>query len=88
MNGDFRTPVDTDARLETFAAELTHAAYHAALRTSRQGTWLDLELELWRALAHTVKTREMELAGCRRPASLLLQCSEGSAHEEGRPTAS
>ncbi len=87
MNGDFRTPVNGDALLETFAAELTHAAYHAALRTSRQGTWLDLELELWRALADTVKTREMELAGCRRSARLLVQCSEGNAHEGGRPTA-
>ena len=87
MNGEFRNPVNRDALLETFAAELTHAAYHAALRTCRQGTWLDLELELWRALADTVKTRAMELAACRRPARLLVQCSEGNSHEEGRPKA-
>jgi len=87
MNRDFRTRVNGEALLETFAAELTHAAYHAALRTSRQGTWLDLELELWRALTDTVKTRGMELAGSRRPERLLVQCSEGNAHEEGRPKA-
>jgi hypothetical protein len=48
--------VDRDALLETFAAELTLAAYCVALRTKTQGTWLDLELDLWRALADTVKT--------------------------------
>src|SRR6266436_2378951 len=32
MNGDFRTPVNGDGQLETFAAELAHAAYHVALR--------------------------------------------------------
>jgi hypothetical protein len=87
MNGDVRTPVNGDTLLETFVAQLTHVAYHAALRTSTQGTWLDLELELWRALADTVKARELELAGCRRPARLLVQCSEENADEGGRPTA-
>ncbi len=84
MNGDLRTPVNGDALLEAFAAELTHAAYLAALRTRTKGTWLDLELELWRALADTVKARDIELAGCRRPATLLVQCSEGNADEGGR----
>ena len=56
MNGDFRTPVNRDALLETLAAELTLAAYRVALRTRAQGTWLDLESDLWRALADTVKT--------------------------------
>jgi len=87
MNGEFRTPGNGEALLDPFVAELAHAAYHAALRTSTKGTWLDLELELWRALADTVKVREMELAGCQRPARLLAQCSEGNAHEEGRPKA-
>ena len=54
MNGE--TPVDRDGLLETFAAELTVAAYHVALRTRTQGTWLDLELGLWSALADKVKT--------------------------------
>ena len=48
--------VNPDALLEAFAAELTLTAYRVALRTTTQGTWLDLELALWRALAEKVKT--------------------------------
>ena len=54
MNGD--NCVNRDSLLETFAAELTLAAYHVALGARTQGTWLDLELGLWRALAEKVKT--------------------------------
>jgi hypothetical protein len=64
MNGDFETPVNRAAQLETFAAELTLAAYRVALRTRTQGTWLDLELDLWKALAVTVKTSIRELSRC------------------------
>jgi hypothetical protein len=59
MNGNVETAVNRDARLENFAAELALTAYRVALRTRAKGTWLDLELELWRALADTVKTRNM-----------------------------
>ena len=55
---------DRDALLEAFVAELTLAAYRVALRTRTQGTWLDLELDLWRALADTVKTWGRELPRC------------------------
>ena len=66
MNGDFQTPVNRDALLETFAAELTHAAYHVALRTSTEGNWLDLELDLWRALATKVRAWGLDsLQECR-----------------------
>jgi hypothetical protein len=54
MNGE--TAVPRDALLESFAAELTLAAYRVALGTRTQGTWLDLELRLWRVLAEKVKT--------------------------------
>jgi hypothetical protein len=63
MYRDVKSPVDRDARLEAFAAELTIAAYRVALRTRTQGTWLDLELDLWRALADTVKTWEENCRG-------------------------
>ena len=53
MNGE--NSGNGDGFLETFAAELTLAAYRVALRTRAQGTWLDLELGLWSALAETVK---------------------------------
>ena len=65
MNGDSRDSVNRDALLETLAAELTLAAYRVALRTRTGGTWLDLELDLWRALADTVKTWGRESLRCR-----------------------
>jgi hypothetical protein len=64
MNGDLEIPVDPDAQLECFAAELTLAAYRVALQTRTRGTWLDLELDLWRALAEAVKTWKRELPRC------------------------
>jgi hypothetical protein len=56
MNRVFRTPVNRDAPLETLVAQLTLAAYRVALQTRMEGTWLDLELDLWRALADTTRT--------------------------------
>ena len=58
MNGE--TPVDRDGWLEALVAELTLAAYRVALQSRTQGTWLDLELDLWRALAEKVKTWAQE----------------------------
>ena len=63
MNGE--NSVNRDALLETFAAELTFAAYQVALRTRTEGTWLDLELDLWRVLADTVQAWGRELPWCR-----------------------
>ena len=65
MNGDLKTPVNRDALLETFAAEITLTAYRVALQTGTRGTWLDLQLDLWRTLADRVKTWERELSRCR-----------------------
>jgi len=66
MNGDFETPVNRDALLESFAAELTLAAYRVALQTRTGGTWLDLELDLWRALATKVRAWGLDsLQECR-----------------------
>jgi hypothetical protein len=55
MNDTAQAPADRDALLETFAAELTHAAYHVALRHGVAGTWLDMRLDLWQALTDTVE---------------------------------
>jgi len=46
---------DRDVRLENFAAELTRAAYPLVLRRRPKGSWLEVELALWRALAETVE---------------------------------
>src|SRR6516165_9422217 len=48
--------------LEALAAEVTLAAYRVALQTRTQGTWLDLELDLWRTLGDTVKTWGRDLS--------------------------
>jgi len=37
--------------LEDCAAQLTQIAYRVALRHGVEDSWLDLEIELWRALA-------------------------------------
>jgi hypothetical protein len=55
MNGDVGPHGNRDALLETFVAELTVAAYRVALRHGAAGTWLDLQLDLWQALADKVK---------------------------------
>jgi hypothetical protein len=49
---------DRDDVLERRAAELAAVAYRVVLRTKTEGTWLDLELDLWRALSDTLKTSE------------------------------
>ena len=46
---------DTEHSLAALAAELTAAAYPVALRHAVGDRWLDLQLELWRALTETVK---------------------------------
>ena len=50
-----RATAARDAVLDDFAAELTRAAYHVALRHGAADMWLDLELDLWRALTDAVK---------------------------------
>lgn len=45
---------DRDAFLENLAAELTNAAYPIVLRHGVGPKWLDLELDLWRAMSETV----------------------------------
>jgi hypothetical protein len=65
MNRDVKTRIDRDAPLESLAAELTLAAYRVALRTRTGGTWLDLQLDLWRALSDTVEPWGREWPPCR-----------------------
>jgi hypothetical protein len=51
---------DQDTLLENFAAELTSAVYPIALRHGLRGSWIEVELGLWRALAETVKKWDRE----------------------------
>ena len=50
-----RAVSDRDLQLDNLAAELSAAAYEVALRHGMAGTWLDLELDLWRAMADTLQ---------------------------------
>ena len=45
-------------RLDDLVADLTETAYPIALRHNGGERWLDLELDLWRAMAQTVKKWE------------------------------
>ena len=64
MKGNRKTPRDLEIRLEDFAAELTRAAYAVALRHGARDKWLDLQLELWKALQETVKKWTADDGGC------------------------
>ena len=55
MQADDRKVGNRDALLQTFAAELASAAYCVALRHGSAAAWVDLELDLWRALIQTVR---------------------------------
>jgi hypothetical protein len=41
--------------LENYAAEVTRAAFPILLRLGKNGLWIDLEINLWKALVHAFK---------------------------------
>jgi hypothetical protein len=55
MSDDHHTAREQGARLDGFAAELTGAAYPLVLQRGLQGSWLRVELALWRAMARAVE---------------------------------
>ena len=55
MNADQTVAGDWNAFLENLAAELTDAAYFVALQHAVGANWLDLELDLWKAMTKSVK---------------------------------
>jgi hypothetical protein len=65
MSDNHAAACNRDTLLENFAAELTRAVYSRALRHGISGSWIQVELDLWRALAETVKkwAREWPPAG-------------------------
>jgi hypothetical protein len=76
-----------DSRRENFVAELTSAAYCLALRQGIKGSWLDLQLGLWRVLAEMVHKGDRELppAGSAPEfkvwrEGLLVNLTEGAFH--------
>ena len=49
--------------LASFTAKLTDAAYAVALRHGIRGSWIDLQLDLWRVLTEAVEKAESP-TGC------------------------
>jgi hypothetical protein len=76
MNGTSDTSQDLAIRLEKFAAELTSAVYPLLLRRSPKVSWLEVELDLWKALTTTVERRF-------RQRSAALSADEREAWREG-----
>jgi hypothetical protein len=62
MSGINRTYSEPEAGLDKFAAELTEAAYRVALRHGVNGSWLDLELDLWHTLTDALRNKRHELS--------------------------
>ena len=58
---------DSAHALTAFAADLTDAAYSVALRHGIGGSWIDLQLDVWRVLAASVA--ETQRASSRSPSS-------------------
>jgi hypothetical protein len=48
--------------LDSLVAELTEAAYPVALRHRGRGSWIDLELDLWKALGQALQKWERDSA--------------------------
>jgi hypothetical protein len=60
-----------DVVLDTFAAELTLAAYRVVLQSGMPGRWVDLELGLWRELSNEVRTKGLVIGFDKSHAGLL-----------------
>jgi hypothetical protein len=68
-----RTPFADD-----LAAQLARAAYRVALKHGVEGSWIELELEMWDVLAHT-------LDGCEQQRSHDMGPSELQSAARRRP---
>jgi hypothetical protein len=56
MNANVTTLNRSDAAREAFAAELTDAAFPVALEHGLGDNWLEVKLNLWKALDRAVET--------------------------------
>jgi hypothetical protein len=64
MNGDRPAAGAGHSSLASFTAKLTDAAYAVALRHGVSGSWIDLQLDLWRALTEAVERAESPPVAC------------------------
>jgi hypothetical protein len=61
MNANTAIPNRSDVARETFAAELTDAAFPVALQHGLGDDWLEVKLDLWKALDRAVQQWGPEL---------------------------
>jgi hypothetical protein len=54
MHNEDHTTRNRDARLQLLAAELTSAAYPLVFWRGTEGSWVRMQLGLWKALAETI----------------------------------
>ncbi len=57
--------------LTSFAADLTDAAYSVALRHGIGGSWIDLQLDVWRVLAASISANHRRSSRFASPAEFL-----------------
>ena len=67
---DNMTSGDWDGLLANFAAELTNVAYSVVLQHGMAGSWVDLELDLWKVLAERVQEWGAAIAAGRMAGAL------------------
>ena len=85
---DYRGAISQrDALLENFAAELTNVVYYVVLRHELGGSWLELQLGLWKVLAESVRRWDLEPSPAGSPEAfsawrdgLLVDLTEGAFH--------
>jgi hypothetical protein len=76
MNASNALAAAPEYSLETFAADLTDAVFPVALRYGVGDRWLDLELDLWRALSETVEKCARASRGVSSPDEFAV-CRKG-----------
>jgi hypothetical protein len=85
MNQNPHDIADQDVLNDTFVAQLTRAAYEVALRHGAAATWLDVELDLWQALAEVVTESRFQAIPS-QPATLQPPPMPSALVEPRRPS--
>jgi hypothetical protein len=80
MSDNISASRDQDTRFDDFVAQLTRVAYCVALRHGTAGVWVELELDLWRALADVVRGR-----GSPPCSEEALACDRAACRSEAVP---
>jgi hypothetical protein len=53
-----RTNADQNEKMEHLSAELASSVYQVTLRETKPQSWLDLELDLWKAISNKLATKD------------------------------